>query len=102
MILREFINRCTATLPVIIGHSDVNKHGRPTYTAQRFKDPQIISGPILSTYVRSWDIKDGHIMIECSSIPESTKEYIGSMYRTGHGKMSYEFDAEEAGYFRKG
>lgn len=101
MILRELISRCTATQPVIIGHSDLNKHGRPTYTTQRYKDPSIISGPILSTYVRSWYIRDGHIMIECSSVPESTKEYVGAMYRTGRGQMSYEFDSEEPCYYRK-
>lgn len=101
MILKELLSRCTASAPVIIGHSDLNKHGRPTYTTQRFKSPDIISGPILSTYVRSWYIKDGHIMIECSSIPESTNEYIGSMYRTGRGQMSYEFDDEEPGYYRE-
>lgn len=102
MILKDFITRCTATAPVIIGHSDVNRHGRPIYTTQRYKDPSIISGPILSTYVRSWYIKDGHIMIECSSIPESTKEYVGAMYRTGRCQMSYEFDSEEPCYYRKG
>lgn len=101
MILKELITRCTSTQPVIIGHSDVNKHGRPTYTTQRYKDPSIISGPILSTYVRSWYIKDGHIMIECSSVPESTNEYVGAMYRTGRGQMSYEFDSEEPCYYRK-
>ena len=101
MILKELISRCTATQPIIIGHSDINKHGRSTHTTQRFKSPDIISGPILSTYVRSWYIKDGHIMIECSSVPESTNEYIGSMYRTGRGQMSYEFDSEEHSYYRK-
>lgn len=88
MILKELLTHCTATQPVIIGHSDVNKYGRPTYTTQRFREPSIISVPILATYVRSWYIRDGHIMIECSSIPESRNEYIGS--------MSYEFDSEES------
>ena len=101
MILKELLTHCTATQPVIIGHSDVNKYGRPTYTTQSFKEPSIISGPILSTYGRSWYIIDGHIMIECSSVLESTQEYIGSTYRTGRWKMSYEFDSEEPSYYRK-
>lgn len=101
MILKELISRCTASAPVIIGHSDVNTHGRPTYTVQRFKDPSLVTGPITATYVRSWYMQDGHIMIECSSIPETTQELIGSAYRTGRACTSYEFDDEEPGYFRR-
>lgn len=101
MTLKELITRCTATNPVIIGHSDVNTHGCPTYTVQRFKDPSMVTGPITATYVRSWYMQEGHIMIECSSIPESTDELIGSAYRTGRACTSYEFDDEELGYFRR-
>ena len=93
MILKDLLTRCKATCPVVIGHSDVNKYGRAVYTTQRFKSPDIITGPLLSVYVRSWYVKDNTIMIECSSIPETTQEYIGS--------MSYEFDDEEPNYYRK-
>ena len=97
MILKDLITRCTSTTPVVIGHSDVNKYGRAVYTTQRFKSPDLITGPLLSVYVRSWYIKDNTIMIECSSIPENRHDYIG---RVGDSLFTYEFD-EEPNYYRK-
>jgi hypothetical protein len=46
-------------------------------------------------------MKEGHIMIECSSIAETPQELIGSAYRTGRACTSYEFDDEEPAYFRR-